>query len=527
MKIKFKYITVLCALIVAVTACFDDDTLTYSTEHSTVTIYNSKINFNATPGDILEISMDSIVEVDREGKKLIIDANSDKYSFTWRKGGYGGFIEDPLSNEYKLKLKIKAQSHPYLTFVVREISTGLEYFKNFSIDIRYKTGFGLGIVDTKDNVHSNFHEIQNMYVSIRSSDELKVEKNTYKNITGNDFVGLVSHISYYQNYSLPHSVLNVFTKNNACYAYDGLFNKLADSKNMFVFKQDNYNILNLDKSLSHQILLSAEGKLQSAKIKKYVFSHPFITIDESDYRVSHYRAQPSFGQSTYIYDEIGNRFMKNKPDGQYLYPVEGKETLFDYDKVGAYDAVYMGSGYSKSSWGDTYIVTILKSESGSNYFAYIFNANNNLNDNQKIVSLANCTDINQATNFATSPLEKILYYSVGSKLYSVSLSGSGIPVSYLAYETPSSGDEITNVKMWKDYTFMYTTDISNPSGKPIKKNAQNRMLVITTYNKSSSEGKFIAVPIRILDNAKEGLENNVMNHRVFGGFGRILAFDSL
>ena len=211
-------------------------------------------------------------------------------------------------------------------------------------------------------------------------------------------------------------------------------------------------------------------------------------------------------------------------------PVESDETLIDFNNPGDFDALYMDAGYDKSSnRRDSYVVTVLKSETGSEIYAYIFNASRGDHNNQSIINLSNCIDINMASGFATSVREKVLYYTVDNKIYSVSLAGAQTPVSFEVYSTPESGDKITSIEVWLadriDHSNMFITDINNPDGDPVLIDAQHRMLLITTYNQGTQEGKVICVPITIFNVSQNGLEKNTEYHRVFGGFGRILSMD--
>ena len=357
----------------------------------------------------------------------------------------------------------------------------------------------------------------------------------YKTTTETDFPELITHFTYYNSYfgGLGACIFNIFTE-NSCYALNGYYNQLAQNNDMFVVERSEFNIKDISRTFNHITILNSDGYLQQTSEDDYSYSYTFVTHDLSEYKASVFRALPRNRRSNYVYDEIGNRFLSTDPGGLVLKPVESDETLINFDDVGEYDALYMDCGYDVvgGSSSDTYVITVLKSETAPNYYAYIFDAYRGHNDNQKIVDLSNCTDISLASGFATSSLETILYYAVDNKVYSVSLDGGSAPVSYLAYETPEPGDKITSIEMWiTNYTYestsVYTTDINDPTGDPLLVTAHGRMILMSTYNEASQEGKVICVPIQIFNSPQYGLEANESYHRVFEGFGRILDMDHI
>ena len=92
------------------------------------------------------------------------------------------------------------------------------------------------------------------------------------------------------------------------------------------------------------------------------------------------------------------------------------------------------------------------------------------------------------------------------------------PISSVRYTT-MEGDKITGMMIWKgEYQRMNVPDDSQPSGMSAESN-HNRMLVLTTYNDSTKEGKVITIPIIRLGDGT--LETNPAFHNVYDGFGRI------
>ena len=137
-------------------------------------------------------------------------------------------------------------------------------------------------------------------------------RNIYKTLKGEEFNGLVSHISYERgNYGLEQAVLNIFTENNACYSYDGLFNLVVNNDDMFVVSPDNYSIKGLDRGFHYITILNNDGHLQTSQSDSYVFEYPFVTLDGAEYTTNVFKSQKYRNYSNYIFDEVGNRFFTN------------------------------------------------------------------------------------------------------------------------------------------------------------------------------------------------------------------------
>ena len=165
MKSNIKYFAVFIVIIATITSCFKDDTTIYEIEYPTVAIYSDKEEIPVISGDTLVLSVDSVIETNSEGLRTVINTNSNKYSFRWNYGWNknGVAFLDTISLDYVLKAQIEGIGSKGLVFTVKDEESGLEYYKNFGLQIGTQFGSGLIVVDTKDGVHSGFHEIQNMY----------------------------------------------------------------------------------------------------------------------------------------------------------------------------------------------------------------------------------------------------------------------------------------------------------------------------------------------------------------------------
>lgn len=524
------YFVLIFTIILGLPSCHKDDLSSYKRELSTVKVFISDKNLVATLGETLTAEVDSIIQTLPDGKTVKIASDNPDFEFEWWTGYSinGGAFIDSINAGYALNMFVDDIYSPDIVFLVREKETGLEYYANYRLSVNSPYGTGFLVVDTKDGVSSQFHEIQNQYLYDQCEDVNKVLRNSYKVNQGADFQGLVSHVSYHKLRGTAPSVsrMLIYKEDGHCVALDGYYNTVKENDGMYMVSQNSYKITDQQKGFSYTTNINEDGQVEECEYGygKDVFTFPKVTGDLSPYRASVMRSKVYYGMNLFIFDEIANRFLRMPFNKGTFIPITSATPLFDYNNVGALDALYMASGYYfRDGFGKEYgVVTILKSETSEDYFAYIFKGNL-----QRIVNLNNCSEFNNATGYTTSTSEKVLYYAVDNKVYTTSLGGVLDPVSYVGYTTPDPNDKITDIKMWLGYESyecnMQITDINNPGGEPLTVPNTKRMLVLTTHNESTGEGKIICVPITILNSPQNGLEKNPEYHRIFDGFGKILA----
>ena len=250
------------------------------------------------------------------------------------------------------------------------------------------------------------------------------------------------------------------------------------------------------------------------------YSYYLFTPDNSDYQISYIAklGRDYYAPKPFAYDELKNRLlqMNSYNDGFMQFRDQEPGVLFDVNNLGAYDAVYMDEGENAN------LNMVLKAEDGSGYFIFAIQtevADNGSNLPVGLYNLSQCTDIMNVVAFASSPISEDFYYATENHVYALTLKpDQPNPISSVRYTT-MEGDKITGMMIWKgEYQRMNVPDDSQPSGMSAESN-HNRMLVLTTYNDSTKEGKVITIPIIRLGDGT--LETNPTFHNVYDGFGRI------
>lgn len=268
--------------------------------------------------------------------------------------------------------------------------------------------------------------------------------------------------------------------------------------------------------------LNVNGKVypRNSSWGNLYYNFYMYTPDLADYDVSqmvvcgtYYYAVP------YVFDENKNRFLQvnSRYDGFLQFREQNPGLLFDVNNVGVYDAIYMGEGENAQ------LMTVFKAEKGNDYWLATMqtkeeDSGSNLPKGRYV--LTNCPGINEAVGFAASPISTDFYYATKDQIYTIALGDSQNVTAESRYTVDRDRDgEITSLMMWRgEYGRMNVSSETSSTGMTTQ-NAQYRMLIVTTYNESTGEGKVLTIPIVKLTSGT--LEPNRDIHGRYEGFGRI------
>ena len=128
--------------------------------------------------------------------------------------------------------------------------------------------------------------------------------------------------------------------------------------------------------------------------------------------------------------------------------------------------------------------------------------------------------MSRAKFFATSPDEEVLYYATEDRVYTA-LFGSDKPEPVTAYDYPvtEAGEKITSLSIHNGGGRVYLPAFNPTPEDPYRWTwSENRILVITTYNEATKEGKVKVLPI-------ETIGTGILSEeciKVYDGFDRIV-----
>lgn len=448
-------------------------------------------------------------------------------AFEWKIQG-NDMPETVLSHQMVLKEQITMapNSNAYeLILTVRDKTTSLEEYARINLTVESKFGEGLLVVDTRDEVNSDISLIMSQnFTRYLDNKNKKVHYDIYSKMNeGEKIPGIVKGIS--SNVKSDSRVLTFITDKDI-YRVDP-YDCISWQKNndLFYVPLDSIKPVQLlKKEWGGDEFIIVNGKLhyRNSSWGNLYYNYYIFTPDNSDYWLSRMMCVGSGYDisAPYAYDEKNNRILHlgSRNDAFIPFNDQAAGQLFDVNNIGAYDAVYMDEGENSN------LNIVLKAEDNSGYFVYAIQSkvsDNGHNLPAGRFELSGCTDIMDARAFASSPISEDFYYATSDKIYALVLNpDQSKPVSSVRYFA-NPGEQITGIMLWKgEYQRMNVPDDTKLNGVG-EANAQNRMLVIITYNESTKEGKVITVPVVRLGDGT--LETNRAFHSEYGGFGRITA----
>lgn len=522
---KFKISFILLVVVLLFTQCYKDNS------NTEISVINPLVIDNSLQSTSLNVfQMDTIHVSPMVYKNGVEDAN---LQYEWKLSG-NNIVPYILGNTMTLHAKISAPPMPTgytLTLTVTDVSTSIQNFAEYGVSVSSSFGKGLIIADTKNDGQTSDLSLimaENFSWNVDARNN-RIFRNIYSSVNNNEIEGEVKGMmsSYHQ-----HRTLTVYTDNSILrmdpydYALTHRNNDiffidvpLTDFKPMGMTFYDGglYEYMNMN-----GIIYPRNVRWMNNDYFFYLF-----TPDKSPYKISQGLQYSGYYESIFYYDELKNRFLINNgyTDGLTSFTAGGNGS-FDANNVGPYDALYIGRGQLSTN---NAAHAILKSETSDNYFCYSIRAGEN---DSKITfepigryDLTNCENISQANYYECNPREDVIYYANENSIYSAVLGISGQPVSAYKRYTTNPGEVITGMKLWRASTIqgrMRFKDVNEEAGYALQ-SALYRMMVISTYNSSTGEGKIITIPIARLGVGE--LETDRSFHIEYGGFGRITTFE--
>lgn len=526
---RFRYTIILFALVLLLTQCNEDNSNINIREINPIEIDNSVQKQNVSV-----FQMDTLHMFPMVYKNGVED---DHLTYEWKLTGQG-IVPTVLGTTMTLHAVIgappTAESYT-LTLTVTDTETTLQNFATYNVKVESQFGNGLVVADSEDGGitcdisliraenFSGFYDMRNN----------RIFRDVYSAVNQELVKGKVLNMISSQGATGGSRFLTILTPSNV-YRMDPYKFELQDQdRDLFYtaisseFKPiqvgyiDNLNCTNF-------INIGGDIYIHNLKYASK-YAAKFITTDKSPYRIGKASNSELLDNKTwqaetpYLFDELNNRILQMDRACQMITVFDkvyvGK--AFDFNNIGAFDALFMGRGQDGNIPA---IQMVLKTEGADNYYCYVFGVVDA--EPMYIYNLNNCENIKNAVAYESNPKEDIFYYATGEAIYSIQMYGGNEITAKKCY-TSNNGEIITGMKLWRARGWMQgKVRISNPnepSGYSTI-DALNNMLVISTYNESTKEGKIIAIAIPNLGSGE--LEQNRKFHVEYGGFHQIINFDA-
>lgn len=342
--------------------------------------------------------------------------------------------------------------------------------------------------------------------------------------------GLIKGISY-MKYNTDR-ILTVIT-DKSIIRMDPLSYKYTVKDNeCFVLPLDNISpnaIQSIQPINQHEYIVN-NGKVHSRYGQNATYGYRFLA-DNLDYtctKICGLQRPASGSAGALLYDDAHNRFLLTPTMTSNSTPIttfpavdnSGAPPAFDPANVGDKACLHLEEGQNNR------VLAVMKDRTSAQYFAYqVIVAPVSGKMGYSLNNLSNNPEIGQSKYYTCSSSENVLFYATENKVYASALSVDGSSTAVLRYTT-NSGDKITGMQIHRMQGNMFLPSLVDPSDFTKKTSfaSANRLLILSTYNEATKEGKIITIPIETL--GVGGLVTNPAYINTYGGFGKIIAFNN-
>ncbi len=490
-------------LMIGVAACYDDKGNYDYSELPDITI-EAKDTVYVTQFKILELPIDM---------KLDGSEESD-YEFSWR------IWPNEVKGVWKQKNICKTKN---LSYTVTEIpgsyslvltchnkKSGVNTYKSILLVVQGIITEGWMVLQEKDG-KSDFDIIMSPYFSNRV-DKDQILHDVYKSINQEQLegrgvkIGSFFCLGRYQNVTILTDKggvrLNAITMQKT---FD-ISTLMAD---MSDWKPENYIFYHYYWSsgrYGYDAIVSNGRFYEYSAIKVMGFTTYIEPIlkDGMTYKASPYAPRYFDYYLAIIYDELGGRFLcfpNNNGGSTWILqemPDNASGSVVNMKNMHA-KLRYMDTGFNNYDYGlfedwDTHTNTL-----------YAFNFDLKTNVDKAKYSAVKCPEIQNASYFAIGDLGPVFYYATDRDIYQYDYAGTN--TGNKVYSLANSEEKITGMKIFKPCVDRFIP--SHPYN--------NKVLIISTYNKRSKEGKVYMYYVNVSNGAID-----ISSEKIFSGFGEIL-----
>ncbi|NLR80432.1 PKD-like family lipoprotein [Chitinophaga eiseniae] len=463
--------------------------------------------------------------------------DSGRLKYQWTIDAYGGY-ERVVGTTRRLSTAIieNPDPTPYtLILRVTDTTTNLKSVLTWSLQVISPFGQGLIVADTKDGTTSDANLIMAFnFTSGLPTDSAttRIFQNAYSRANGNQKLdGLVKQVNYMRYNSTKD--ITFLTDHSFVRINPNSYQLTGKDNDLFVLApgviQPN-EIQTAIKTNQHQYIIN-NGKAYGRYGETRQFGYSFLAPDALGYSCQKICGlqDPVYYLKTAgaLYDEKNNRFlllprmvlMSNPLMSFSPTDFSDPAPAFDPNNMGNKTCLQMIEGY------DQRIIAIMKTRDQDQFFVYQIKLTDPLNGKMGIMAndLSNSPEIAQAKFYTCSNAEQVLFYATENHVYATTLE-LGSPSTTMLRYTTGNGEKITGMKMYTGGGSMYLPNPNAPSdwSQRMVFSSANRLLLLSTYNDATKEGKIIAIPLEILGIG--GLVTNPDYIRTYSGFGKITAF---
>lgn len=511
-----KLIYVCIVLIAFCTSCFDDESNLDIKELNPIRIENIDLRknfFSLFMGDTLRI----------EPLVFCEGIPDSELAYEWQLSG-GTIVPTVIDSTMYLCAEITAPPYStgggyFLKFTITDKTTGISRIEPFYVEVLSPYGEGILIADTKDDgLHSDISLVMSREVSssiTSTNSKINIFRNLWSKNNGAPLDGRVLD-AITSIYGTNRS-LTVVTTEHIQRADNIDFIDIPNETDELLFTvvpphigHGYSNGFFAKYTSTGDEVLCADGMLTARGVQhnNRVFGYTLYPSGISKYNVTLMYA-PKYNP-VYTYDALSKQMLFYDYNGYRRALEQNSSSLFDVRNLQDYEPFYL----AEMSSG---VTLLTKQISTGKYKALVMvKGSNTTNYAKSIYDFSAATNIHNAKYFELNQLEDAVYYATDEEVYVTPMASINAQVQWRV--PAGSGDKITGIKIYK----WSGGQCRYPNGQDGESfvSSVNRMLMITTYNEATKEGKVTLVPIVTL--GVGGLEQNQEYHVVLSGFGKIL-----
>lgn len=523
-----KIIYIFLAFVTLVTSCYKDES-----SLDILLINPIVIDMGGSPTSYSIFSLDTLEIKPIVYKEGLNDSN---LSFKWILEG--NFIV-PILLDTTMTLKkcieVAPQGYAYkLIYEVKDNTTGIIQEEIFDIMVKSQFGSGIVVCDTRDGKTSDVSLIMAYnFTNSYSQERDTIMRDLFSRIHRRKIAGVASSIRS-TVYGVNRS-LTIGTDKSIDRVDPFDYSYIDGNGSMFIIDPKNYNVRTIGYEPNSGIeLLSINGKIypRSMANNNKVYSYFLLTNDLSDYHMGIF-CRPDWDNGI-GFDELNGRLLEfNLGSSLRTFGSNrlGQNPPFEHNKLQGLTCKAMFTGDNNTMHTILQEKDPVTGEGIGSIYSYVTkrvpwyfgNAAEN-GQPMHIIDLNGLPEISDAKFFDGTENQSVIYYATDNKIYSIITASPTNITANLEYEVPA-GEVITSMIGWKTYQGRVDYTDPNPNSQTKKRTVAslNRMIVLTTYNESTQEGKVISIAISTLGTG--ALEVNPEHHGVFGGFGKITAIN--
>lgn len=475
-------------------------------------------------------------------KVTLENGKLEQLKYKWTMNAYQGY-ERVVGTEAQLSALITEvpSATPYkLIFTATDAESNIKAFFSWDITVISPFGQGLVVADTRDEQNSDINLIMAFNFTtalLKDSANTNIQRNIYSATNGGKISGIVKQLGYHRYNS--YKDITFMTDNSFTRIDPNSYLKKEVNGELFIIAPDKIQPEDISTALysnQHQYIINnGKGYGRYGDNKKFVYS--FLSSDSKGYKAGKILGlqNPGSVQSGgVLYDELNNRFLLLPRMTSMADPLRNFNatdtgnplTKFDPNNMGNKTCLQMFEGYNQN------IISIMKERDQDKYYAYQIKLVNPFTGTMGVAlnDLSQNPEISKAKFFTASTMEQVLFYATEDKVYATIIEIGAPSATNLRY-TVKPGEKITGMSIYygagaydSGAGRMYLPNTSDPLNwaKRVTFSAAQRLVVLSTYNSGTKEGKIITIPIETL--GVGGLVSNPDYIRSYDGFGRITAF---